>query len=407
MSRQPDIIVNARGAALIIMLVILVVGIAAVLVNSLTLSAGKTARQEKTAAALAQAKDALIGDSISPPSVIAAGNLRLPDIGFGPPGNTPAEGNAAPSFTGNLMDYSVIGKVPWKNLGISPSRDGQGECLWYVVSGRFKKTPQTDILNWDTQGQIDVSNENGSIIASNIAALLVASGQPVDGQDRALSNPVYTQCGGNYDARNYLDSYNGSDAVSGEVNYFTDNSMNIINHRVALNANNKKFVLAKNDHYNDRFLFITTDDIFRPLIRRSDFSAQISALMNDIYFQGINITGTKGTGSVICNNLGTAANKTFCANWLEMLLLTRLAPPSPITVDGVPSDSCTRVLIFGGQKAAAQVRLTAANKTNPSNYIEGVNLSSFATPVAVASGFVGVSVFSANNPGADLLKCIP
>jgi hypothetical protein len=393
-----------RGIALIIMLVILVVGIAAVLINSLTSSKVKTARQETTAAALAQAKDALIGDTVSQPSVTSAGYLRLPDIGFGPPGITPSEGNAAPNFSGNIADYSVIGKVPWKSLGISQSRDGQGECPWYVVSGHFKNTPPTNsALNWDTLGQIDVIDGNGSVIASNIAALLVAPGQPIDGQNRTLSDPIYTQCGGNYVARNYLDSYNSSDAVAGQVNYFTGSS----NNRVALDTNNKQFVMTNNDHYNDHFLFVTTDDIFRPIIRRSDFSAQISALMNDPYFLTVTPSGTnKGADNVNCASL-SPANQTFCNNWKEMLLITNLPTPSSITIDGAPTAACTNVLIFGGQKTAAQVRLTVTDKANSANYLEVPNLAAFAVPTATSNNFTGASTFNANTPSADLLKCIP
>ena len=54
-----------RGAALLVMLVITVTGIAAALVGSLSSTALKNARQKTTAAALAQAKDALIGYAIT------------------------------------------------------------------------------------------------------------------------------------------------------------------------------------------------------------------------------------------------------------------------------------------------------------------------------------------------------
>lgn len=404
-----------RGAALLIMLVLLVVGIAAVLINSLTTVATNNARLEKTAAALAQAKEALIGDTVSQPSVTSAGYMRLPDLGFGI-GNVPAEGSSPPNFSGNSTDYSVIGKVPWKTLAISPSRDGQGECPWYVISGRFKNNPTTNsALNWDTLGQIDVIDGSGIVIASNIAALLVAPGQPIDAQSRTLSNPVYTQCGGNYDVRNYLDAYNSSDAVSGEVNYFTGST----NTRVALNANNKRFVMTNNSHYNDQFLFITTDDVFRPIIRRSDFRVQISNLLDDSDFRlqvetghpetvAVSGLGTKGVDNIICNNLSNVDNKTFCNNWKEMLLLTGLTPPSSITIDGTPTPAppCKRVLIFGGQKTAAQVRLTATDKSNPANYLEATNLAAFAVPNTGASNFIGASTFDANNPGADLLRCL-
>jgi hypothetical protein len=207
-----------RGAALMLMLTILVIGAAALLVSSLSHSAAQIERNQKTADALAQAKEALIDDAVSQTPVASAGYLRLPDLGF-MIGLASYEGSAAPNFSGNGKDYSVIGKLPWKTLGLNPVRDGQGECLWYVVSGHFKNTPATDALNWDTLGQINLADGNGNIIASNLAALVVAPDHALDGQNRALSDPTYVQCGGNYDARNYLDPYASSNAISGAINY--------------------------------------------------------------------------------------------------------------------------------------------------------------------------------------------
>jgi hypothetical protein len=393
-----------RGVAFIVMMLILVLGTTTILVSSLNSASLQITRDQVTANALAQAKEALIGDAVSQTQVNSAGYLRLPDLG--PVIST--EGNAAGAFAGNSKDYSVIGKAPWKTLGIAPSRDGQGECLWYVVSGRFKKTPKTDVaFNWDTQGQLDVIDGNGNVIASNIAALLVAPGIPLDGQNRALADPAYAQCGGNYNAQNYLDSFNNADAITGEVNYFTGST----NNRVALNTNNKRFVYAQSSHYNDRLLYVTVDDIFRPIIRRSDFSAQLSALLDDVVFrthlQIISITGSKGTNNVDCDVTINSDNKKFCENWKEMLLLTRLPASSPITIDGAPTAACARVLIFGGKKTTAQARLTAADKVAPANYLEGSNLAAFATPTATASDFSGASTFNASSPSADLMRCLP
>lgn len=399
--RQHNHFSKRRGAALMLMLTLLVIGAAALLVSSLSRSAAQIDRGLKTADALAKAKEALIGDAVSQTPIASAGYLRLPDMGF-KIGLAPAEGSSAPNFGGNGKDYSVIGKLPWRTLGLEPLRDGQGECLWYAVSGRFKNTPATDALNWDTLGQINLADGNGTIIASNLAALVVASGQVLDGQNRTLSDPAYAQCGGNYDARNYLDPHASSDAVFGTVNYFVGS----MNNRVALDTANKLLAVSKNEHYNDRFLSITADEIFRVLMRRSDFSVQVSALLNDAYFQSVVIAGAKGTDNVNCTLLGSS-NRTFCKNWKEMLLLTQLSAPAPVTIDGMPSADCSRVLIFGGQKNAAQLRVSAANKASPSNYIEDANLFAFATPLAVASGFIGVSVFRAIHPSADVLKCLP
>jgi len=64
------------------------------------------------------------------------------------------------------------------------------------------------------------------------------------------------------------------------------------------------------------------------------------------------------------------------------------------------------VLIFGGQKTAAQTRLTAADKADPANYLEAHNLSTFAVPVALSGNFSGASTFSANSASNDLLRCL-
>ena len=303
---------------------------------------------------------------------------------------------------GNMKNFSVLGKFPWKTLGTAPVKDGYGECLWYAVSGNFKKIPVTDVLNWDSQGQIDVIDKNGNMLANNLAALLVAPRFILPNQNRFLESDVYSNCGGNYDAKNYLDTYMPTNAVSGQVNYFSS----FPNNRVASNTNNKTFVLASNDFYNDEFAFVTVDEIFGPLSKRSDFSAQISALLDDEYFQTVAITGMKGTDSVVCSSL-LSTNQTFCDNWKEMLLLTELpSSPSAIVVDGTSKGPCMRVLIFGGSKAAGQIRQSVANKSIPANYIEGNNLSEFNTPIAKSNNFVGFSTFNSNSPNADILRCI-
>ena len=391
------------GAALMLMLLIVILGSLSFLVSSLNSSALQNARNNKTTLALAQAKEALVGDTASSPSILSAGYLRLPDLGFGI-GNVPAEGSSPPNFSGNNADLSVLGKVPWKTLAIAPSRDGSGECLWYVVSGRFKNNPTSNsAFNWDTLGQIDVVDGNAKTIANNVAAIIIAPGTPLDQQTRSLSNPAYTQCGGNYEARNYLDPYNKFNATSEELNYFSGGT----NDRLAHNDKNKRFVLTLNSHYNDRFMLITADDIFRPIIRRSDFSSQVSSLKNDPYFlTAIPSNNNKGIGDNICNSL-LPNNQTFCTNWKEMLLLATLPTPSSIVIDGASTGICRRVLIFGGQKTVTQTRLTPADKANPANYLENANLAAFALPTALSSHFTGFSTFNANNPSAELLRCIP
>ena len=391
---------NQQGITLIMLILIVALAAAAYLVNLLDANAVKIERDKRTATALAEAKAALIGYAASNSAVNSVGYLVNPDLGPGV--NT--EGSAAGS-TG-AADFSLIGKLPWRTLGLPPTKDSSGECIWYIVSGRFKNSPKTSVFNWDTQGQIDIIDSDGNTIAANLAALTVSPNSPLDLQSHVLADTTLNQCGGNYDAKNYLDSYNSVNAIDGEVNYFVGST----NNRQAPNANNKRFVLAKNNYYNDRFLFVSVDEIFSIISRRSDFSIQITALLDDVDFkshlQAVTITGNKGTGNVDCTLISNANNKTFCNNWKEMLLLSQLSPPSPITIDGVTTATCARVLIFGGQKTGVQVRLTTTNKDDPANYLEGANLSAFVTPIASNNNFVGVSTFDANSPSKDILRCL-
>jgi type II secretory pathway pseudopilin PulG len=428
-----------RGAAFIVMLVILIIGVTAFLVSSLNSSTVQIKRDETTADALAQAKDALIGYAVTYGDNHPGqgyGYLPLPDLGSSRNGS-PDEGNAAANFSGNTKNLTVIGRLPWRKLGLKPLQDGHGECLWYAVSGSFQNVNMANVLNWDSLGHFDTYSSNGtspgtvSTTGSNYSkrpvAIIFSAGDVLQGQNRQTSiTDTVSTCGGNYDTRNYLDSFNANTNINNIVNYFAGSTNNSTGYAYSLTSVSDGSQLSaaalsapKNIIYgdiainhvsiaNDRILTITADDIFRPIIRRSDFSAQISALMNDPYFLTVLPSSTnKGTGNVVCASLSTTSNQTFCANWLEMLLLTRLAPASSITIDGTTTPLCNRVLIFGGQRIAGQVRVITTDKSNPANYIEGQNLAAFSAPTAITNNFSGPSTFNPMNPSADLLRCIP
>jgi hypothetical protein len=89
-----------------------------------------------------------------------------------------------------------------------------------------------------------------------------------------------------------------------------------------------------------------------------------------------------------------------------MLLLTALPAPSAITIDGIATPACNRVLIFGGQRTAIQSRVTAVDKNTAANYIEGINLAAFASPVANNNNFAGSATFNAATSSVDILRCL-
>ena len=149
--------IKQHGAVLMVMLVILVVGASALLLSSLNSTAIRVERDQNTSEALVQAKNALIGYAITygdNNTNQLFGYLPLPDLGDSRT-LLSKEGDAAGSFTGNTKNLTVIGRFPWRKLGLPPLRDGQGECLWYAVSGSFQNINKADVLNWDSLGHFE------------------------------------------------------------------------------------------------------------------------------------------------------------------------------------------------------------------------------------------------------------
>lgn len=435
-----------RGAVLMVMLIIFIIGSVSFLVSALSRAGLQTEREQITSQALAQAKEALIGYAVTYGDNYTNqvyGYLPLPDLGTSR--STSSEGDAAGNFSGNTKNLTVIGRLPWRKLGLPPLRDGNGECLWYAVSGSFQNMKKADVLNWDSIGHFDIYSSNGtstgtistsgSNYAQRPAAIIFSAGPPLPGQDRQNSaTDTVGICGGNYDARNYLDSFNPDANINSIINYFTGSTNNSTGYAYNLNntSNGSQLSTADlavpkniifgdiesntagiiNKISNDKVLPITTDEIFRQIIKRSDFSIQISTLMNDtnfkLHLQSVAIAGTKGTNNIDCNYTINTINKNFCNNWKEMLLLTQLPmmPMPTLTIDGFPVTGCNRVAIFGGQKTAAQVRFTTTDKAAPANYLEGTNLAAFSTPTASGNNFIGASAFNFNSPSNDLLWCL-
>ena len=258
--------IKHRGAILLIMLVILVIGIAAILVNSATSSKIMNLRQANTTAALAQAKAALIGYAItygdthnSPPQV--HGYLPCPD-------SDASNGEGSSKSTCGSQDVSVIGRLPWRTLDLPALRDGNGECLWYAISGTYKDNPKTGLMNWDTYGQFQVYTADGTLLASQVVAVIIAPGAPQSGQNRSdpSSPPVAPICGGNYTAGNYLDS-------DGTINNATVSS-------TALATSTFRFGTVSG--INDQMAVITMNDIWIAIQKRSDFQNRLHQLTQKV-----------------------------------------------------------------------------------------------------------------------------
>jgi hypothetical protein len=270
-----------RGQALLAMLVILVLGLSAAIYALVRPTSSTVERDKITAAALAQAKVALIG--------YAAGVSNL--AGGERPGDLPcpdSNDSGAPGTPNCNTQALRIGRLPWKTLGVDDLRDGDGERLWYAVSTNFKNSTRTTCaapgdagcLNSDTRGTITVRNNAGTVIhdgsnpnaftPSGVIAVIFAPGAIL--QRQGAGTTQIRDCSGagcgfadtcNSTATPKCNPVNYLDVLSGveDNSSFTDgsNSDGFIN-GVIRDANGNLIV-------NDRLITITYDDLM-PLLQR-------------------------------------------------------------------------------------------------------------------------------------------
>lgn len=277
-----DLPARQRGAALLILLAMVSVAVIYTVVAGMNRSAGDMARarEQKTYAALAQAKAALIAYAVTykdTHSNTVPGYLPCPDLG--PASNV--EGVAASPCGTSLV--SVMGRLPWKTLGTEALKDASGECLWYAVSGTYKNSPNavttstltSNMMNWDTNGQFDVMDASGASFLTgstddtNAVAVIFAPGNVVSGQDRTtplawlLPTNLVPACGGNVTASAYLETANAinNSVVSGTAS-----------------AQSTFIAGTGSDTFNDKLVYITRADIWNAIKKRSDFANSLRAL---------------------------------------------------------------------------------------------------------------------------------
>ncbi|WP_410499312.1 hypothetical protein [Chitinibacter sp. S2-10] len=224
-----------RGVILLVLLLVLMLGLSSLLLSRLNRT--DSGRRERSAAALLQARQALLAWSLSRDGTVGTGNcspasssngracspLELPCPAN--PNETLANSIGTSITSCNSAGAARLGWLPWKTLGIPKLVDAYGEPLWYAVDRGFVvRTSDTEArkINSDSFALLSLRHQSGELPATDIstagqapAALIFAAGAPLAGQSR--SSPLQADqfleggnamSGGPYLSRNPSDSYN-------------------------------------------------------------------------------------------------------------------------------------------------------------------------------------------------------
>jgi len=219
-----------RGAALILMMTIIVLGIAWYTVGALSKAARSTADKEiRTGAALYAAKRALldyVAAQAAQPDNAIPGRLPCPEP------LAPAAGNEgiAAGCSDNTATY--VGRLPWRTLGVDQIRDGDGELLWYILGRGFRQSA----INFGSQDEIELDGVSRQAVAMIIAPgavlnTLSEAGAPpancprVNQQPRSVAAP--------FDPARFLEcGRNSTPAPGNEPQYKTDKTSPWTNDRM-------------------------------------------------------------------------------------------------------------------------------------------------------------------------------
>ena len=194
---------HQRGAALLLIMLGVIAATATVLLLNLSRDELRTRQLNQSQAMLAKARAALIDYALLNPDLNPGQPYSLPCPDIDASGGF-EDGEAHTTACGPA-GVSVLGRLPWRTLGLPPLQDTAAACLWYVVSGSWKNAgvDSAELLNVDSNGQLQLYDiESASISEGGAAderpvAMIIAPMQALPSQTRPrchLWNRLRTRC---------------------------------------------------------------------------------------------------------------------------------------------------------------------------------------------------------------------
>ncbi|MDR2188427.1 MAG: hypothetical protein LBE62_10300 [Azonexus sp.] len=406
-----------HGGALLPAVLLLLLMASAALVTSGHLAAGHRTGG-RSIAALAQAREALIGYAFSYPELQHDGQ----GIGYLP---CPDKTNSGSVSLGacNARDHGAFGRFPHRTLGLPVLRDHHGQCLWYAVAGSVKHNPKPLALNWDSPGQFRIVSPSGRAISGtehDVIAVILAPGAALPGQIR----PTGAQrCPGSTSASDdlpvYLDRPYDAD-ITGNIDIVHGEPEASI---------------------NDIAAWITVDELFNTLRRRSDFPGMIDGLLNAastalqsrlsdpipdggtafLAAQAETIIGNRAHGRLPDGATLGVEEAAVYDNWRDQLrfvacmddsaCLTATLTDSALSTPVSATETCRALVLFGGERLRGnkpQRRSAGTERADSGQYLEGMNHVSFVSGTGDYAGYRHYAIADPHQPASeDLIRCIP
>jgi hypothetical protein len=254
-----------QGAALLIMMLVVLVAATAVLVTKLNSNDARARSLTDAQDVLAEARQALLDYAAVHPDFVPGETVKLPCPDMDASGGL-LEGESHTASCGAAGE-TVMGRFPWRTLGVAPFKDSGEACLWYAVSGSYKDAggASAAMINADTNGQLQLHGvEAGTVItgaqpADRPVAMIIAPMKAVGGQSRAAPGGSGAQCSASFNAADFLEA----DALSGISNATLSGAPDVID----------QFAVAAgyNGAHNDRIATISRTDLAEVLASRHDF----------------------------------------------------------------------------------------------------------------------------------------
>lgn len=411
--RRPRFASRMQGAALVVLMALLTLGVLYFLTVQLEALGGYEKESRAASDSLAQAREALLAYAATyrdDHSGEVFGYLPCPD--------TSGDGSADTALTTvecGSSGHASIGLLPYRTLRLPDLRDSAGVCLWYAVSGNFKAAvTKATPMNWDTQGQFTVLDSGGATLVTpedaqgGAAAVIFATGLPLAGQSR----------GGTGVGPCRIDPTQVAAFLDGAYSFASSSTISVTQGPV-------KDVYGGITN-NDRLAWVSPKEIFDRIVKRKDFGnastgtppGQINTLTSEIKtvwekkIQDDLVAGTTSTSqpantasftqpagkqvgtlpsSLTLNDGGYAVYYDNWAGLYRQALCSSLGTPC-LSVAGT---SCRGALMFGGRNAGGQPRTAAQQAFSTANldhYFEAG--SGLEILNSTATTFAGLSAYT-------------